>query len=77
MKTKKTSKPKAAKPAPKKTGKHLSAEHKAKISEACRGLTPWNKNKKTGLTPSNKGKRWDKKLRKYVSRKRKADKSAD
>lgn len=48
-------------------GKKTSDEIKQKISDALKGnVVPWNRGKKTGVTPANKGKRWDKKLKKYV-----------
>ena len=40
-------------------GRTLSAETRDKISSALKGLTPWNKGKKTGIKPWNKGKRQD------------------
>lgn len=74
MKKSKTEKKPKTKPAAKK---HLSEEHRQKISEACKGLVPWNKGKKTGVKPANAGKKWDPKTRTYIApkgRKRSAKK---
>jgi len=55
-KPKTTTKARATKPVTTKRTTALSDEHKAKISAALKGLTPWNKNKKTGIKPWNFGK---------------------
>lgn len=68
-KTKKTAKPKTK--AAKKPNK-LSDETRAKISKALKGLTPWNKNKKTGVKPWNAGLKLDKKTGKFVPAKKKS-----